>query len=100
MGGGFKKEVDIALFQRPSKGTLHWIVLIKDALLYYTHFEVIVHIASVEEDGIVTLNGKEASIACSKTVGELTTGLQMHRWLNKTILTSKRSFFFTRIASL
>ena len=24
MGGGFKKEVDIALFQRPSKGTLHW----------------------------------------------------------------------------
>ena len=50
--------------------------------MHYTYFEVIVHIASVEEDGIVTLNGKEASIACSKTVGELTTGLQMHRWLN------------------
>ena len=64
--------------------------------MHYTYFEVIVHIASVEEDGIVTLNGKEASIACSKTVGELTTGLKMHRWFTKTvkIYNPKKQFVF------
>ena len=40
-----------------------------------THFQVTIHIASMEDYGVVSLNGEEALIVCSETVGELATSL-------------------------
>ena len=40
-----------------------------------THFQVTIHIASMEDYGVVSLNGEEAFIVCSETVGELATCL-------------------------
>ena len=43
-----------------------------------THFEARSQTISMEEDGVITLNGEEAVIVCSLTVDELTSSL--HRF--------------------